>query len=83
VNLSTGKVEGAFAPGVGYGFTRNPGAWSSFGVDLYFVLDPGAQQLSTSLILKLVNGYLRVGLSKGFIGDKSIRIPVGVGVPLP
>ena len=82
INLSSKKVEGAFSPGVGYGFTVNPGKWSSFGADAFFVVDPGAQQVSGSLVLKLINGYLRVGVSKGFIGDVSWRIPVGLGVDL-
>lgn len=82
INLSSKKVEGAFSPGVGYGFTVNPGKWSSFGADAFFVVDPGAQQVSGSFVLKLINGYLRVGVSKGFIGDQSWRIPVGLGVDL-
>jgi hypothetical protein len=82
INFSSKKIEGAFAPGLGYGFTWKPGAWDSFGADAFFVLDPGAQQASASVVFKLVNGYLRVGISKGFIGDTSWRMPVGVGVDL-
>lgn len=83
INLKTKTVEGAFSPGVGYGFTLNPGKWSSLGADLYFTLDPAAQRASTALLLKLFNGYVRVGASKGLLGDTAWRIPVAFGVPLP
>lgn len=82
LNLSKATVEGAFSPGVGYGFTYKPGQWDSIGADVYFVLDPGAQQASMAIVLKLVNGFFRFGVSKGFIGDTSWRIPVGLGVDL-
>jgi hypothetical protein len=82
INLSTGKIEGAFSPGLGFGMTVNPGKWSSFGTDFYFQVDPAAQQASTAILLKFFNGYLRGGVSKGFIGDRSWRIPLAFGVNL-
>lgn len=83
INLKTKAIEGAFSPGIGYGLTLNPGKWSSFGADAYFTLDPAAQKASAAILLKLFNGYLRVGASKGLIGDTAWRIPVAFGVPLP
>lgn len=83
LNLSTKKVEAAFAPGGGYGFTVNPGAWSSFGAGAYFTLDPGANQASATILAKFINGYLRVGISKGVIGDTAWRVPFSFGVPVP
>jgi hypothetical protein len=82
INLSTGKIEGAFSPGLGFGMTVNPGKWSSFGTDFYFQVDPAAQQASTAILLKFFNGYARVGVSKGFIGDRSWRLPFAFGVNL-
>lgn len=82
VNLSTGKIEGAFSPGVGYGFTAFPGKWYSAGLSLHLVIDPGAQQASAAGVLKLINGYFRPGFSKGFIGDKGSRLLFGFGVDL-
>jgi hypothetical protein len=82
INLSTGKIEGAFSPGVGYGFTAFPGKWYSAGVSVHLVVDPGAQQASAAGVLKLINGYFRPGFSKGFIGDKSKRLLFGFGVDL-
>jgi hypothetical protein len=83
LNFSTKKIEGAFSPGVGYGFTAYPGQWYSVGADAYFTLDPGAQQASISLLGKFLNGYFRVGPSKGFIGDTSWRLLFGSGVNVP
>lgn len=83
INLDTKKIEGAFSPGIGYGFTLNPGKWSSLGADAYFTVDPAAQKASAAILLKFFNGYLRAGVSKGFIGDTAWRIPVAFGVPLP
>jgi hypothetical protein len=82
INLSTGKIEGAFSPGVGYGFTAFPGKWYSLGASLHLVIDPGAQQASAAGVLKLINGYFRPGYSKGFVGDKSDRLLFGFGVDL-
>jgi hypothetical protein len=82
INLQTKKIEGAFSPGVGYGFLVDPGKWSSFGASFHFVLDPGAQQASAALMLSLINGYIRAGIDKGFIGDTSWRLMFGTGVPL-
>lgn len=82
INLSTKKIEAAFSPGIGYGFTVNPGKWSSFGLDAQFVLNPGAQQASASIVAKLFNGYLRAGISKGLIGDTDWRVPFALGVDL-
>lgn len=82
INLSTKKVEGAFSPGLGYGFTAHGGQWYAFGADIYGTVDPAAQQVSLTLMGKFLNGYLRVGVSKGFIGDQSWRIPIAFGVDL-
>ena len=82
VNLSTKKVEGAFSPGVGVGFTVWPSAWYAAGLDAYFAADPGAQTAVVSVMAKWLSGYLRVGVSKGVIGDLSWRIPVAFGVDL-
>lgn len=83
INLRTNKIEGAFTPGVGYGITLNPGKWSSLGADLYLTVDPAAQQGSVAVLLKFINGYFRIGASKGFIGDTAWRIPLALGIPLP
>ena len=53
-----------------------------FGADIYGTVDPAAQQVSLTLMGKFLNGYLRVGVSKGFIGDQSWRIPIAFGVDL-
>jgi hypothetical protein len=80
LNLKTKTVEGAFSPGIGYGFTVNPGKWSSLGADAYFTLDPAAQRASAAVLLKFFNGYIRVGASKGIIGDVAWRIPFAFGL---
>lgn len=83
INISTKKVEGAFKPGLGFGMTVNPGKWSSYGLDAYFTIDPGpSQTASAALMAKFLNGYARVGVSKGFLGDTSWRIPLALGVDL-
>jgi hypothetical protein len=82
INLTTKKVEGSFAPGIGVGMTLNPGLWSSVGVDFYLNLDPGAQNASGAILVKLLNGYVRAGYSKGFIGDTSHRLLFGTGIDL-
>ena len=82
VNLSTKRVEGAFSPGVGVGFTVWPSAWYAAGLDAYFAADPGAQTAVVSVMAKWLSGYLRVGVSKGLIGDLSWRIPIAFGVDL-
>jgi hypothetical protein len=82
LNLKTKTIEGAFSPGLGYGVTFNPGKWSSFGADLYFTLDPAAQRASFAVMLKLLNGYFRVGASKGVLGDVAWRIPLAAGLGL-
>lgn len=80
INLKTKTIEGAFSPGLGYGLTVNPGKWSSFGADAYFTLDPAAQRASAAILFKFFNGYLRVGASKGIIGDVAWRLPLAMGV---
>lgn len=83
INLTKKSVEGSFKPGLGFGMTVNPGRWSSYGVDFYLTLDPGpTQTASGALMIKFLNGYARAGISKGFIGDTSLRIPIAVGVDL-
>lgn len=82
INVSKGIVEGSFTPGLGYGFSAFQGKWYSFGADVYGDVDPAHQQASVALLLKLVNGYVRIGASKGFIGDHSWRIPIGIGIDL-
>ena len=82
INISKGTVEGSFTPGLGYGFSAFQGQWYSFGADVYGDVNPAAQQASVALLLKLVNGYVRIGASKGFIGDHSWRIPIGIGIDL-
>ena len=79
INLSTKKVEAAFSAGLGYGVTINPGKWDSFGFAAHFVVDPGVQQVSATGMLKLINDYVHVGVSKGLIGDLSWRIPIAFG----
>lgn len=83
INITKKTVEGAFKPGLGFGMTVNPGKWSSYGVDFYLTLDPGpTQTASGALMIKFLNGYARAGISKGFIGDTALRIPIAVGVDL-
>jgi|GEM_PF-3975540 len=85
VNLRTHTVEAGFQPGVGYGVTIHKGEWYSFGVDAYLALDVGAQRFSIAVMGKAVNGYLRFGWSKGFIGDSnatSPRLLFGIGTDL-
>jgi len=80
INLKTKVIEGAFSAGLGYGLTLNKGKWSSIGADAYFNLDPAAQRASASFMVSLMNGYLRVGLSKGIIGDVAWRVPLAIGL---
>ncbi len=82
INLSTGKIEAKLTPVLGYGFTVNPGQWSSFGADGYFSVDPSTQQADVTFLAKFVNGYLRIGVSKSLIGDRAWRIPIAFGVDL-
>jgi hypothetical protein len=82
INMKTKTIEGAFSPGVGYGFTVNPGKWSSFGAAAYFTADPAAQRASGALLLSFFNGYLHVGASKGILGDVAWRIPLALGMGL-
>lgn len=82
INLTKKSVEGAFAPGLGYGLQLNKGQWYSVGADFYADINPATQQVSLAVMLKLVNGYLRIGASKGFIGDTAWRIPIGIGVDI-
>lgn len=82
INLSTKVVEGAFSPGIGVGFTAYPDQWFAFGADGFLSLDPGANKATVAFMGKFLSGYLRVGVSKGLIGDSSWRIPVAFGVDL-
>lgn len=82
INLSKNLIEGSFKPGIGYGFTWQPGQWYSLGADIYGNVDPAAQIASLSIMAKLVNGYLRIGVSKDFIGSHDWRIPIAFGVDL-
>ena len=82
-NLQTGKMEAAFAPGIGYGFTYNPGTWKSLGADFYVTVDPGAQKASVSFLGKLLNGYFRPGFSKAFVSDHAWRFLFSTGIDLP
>lgn len=82
INLSKKQVEGAFSPGVGLQLTLNSGQWYSVGIGAYFNLDAGAQNASAASMVSLLNGYLKVGYSKGFIGDTSARLLFGTGIDL-
>lgn len=86
INLTTQHVEAGFNPGVGVGLTYQKGTWNSIGLGAFFNLTPGASGVpdnaSGAAILSFLNGYGRVGLSKGFIGDKSTRLLVGTGLDL-
>lgn len=82
VNFSTKKVEGAFAPGVGLGVTFMAKQWYSVGLAGYLNLDPGANNASVAVLAAFLNGYARVGISKGFIGDTSTRLLFGTGIDL-
>lgn len=86
VNLTSKHVEAGFAPGVGVGFTYLPGTWSSIGLGAYFSLVPGSQGIpdnaSGALIASFLNGWGRVGVSKGFLGDTSTRLLIGTGLDL-
>ena len=85
INLRTKTVEPGFQPGVGYGVTFHPGQWYSFGVDIYLNVGVAPQVAAIAVLGKAVNGYLRFGWSKGFIGDSnasSPRLLVGVGTDL-
>lgn len=86
VNLTTQHIEAGFSPGVGVGVTYQKGTWSSAGLGAFFNLTPGSQGIpdnaSGALLGSLLNGYLRVGVSKGFLGDKSTRLLVGTGLDL-
>lgn len=86
VNLTSKHIEAGFAPGVGVGFTYLPGTWSSIGLGAYFALVPGSQGIpdnaSGAIIASFLNGWGRVGVSKGFLGDTSTRLLVGTGIDL-
>lgn len=82
-NLSTGKLEASFTPGVGYGFTLYPGQWYSIGAALVGDANPANQQADIGIIFSVVNGYLHFGLDKAFINDHSWRIPLGLTLAIP
>lgn len=83
VNLSSSKIEAAFAPGVGLGLTYGvPGTWKTVGVAGYLSIDPGANNLYLGSMLSFLNGYAKVGVSKGFLNDRSWRILIGPGLSL-
>lgn len=86
INLTTQRVEAGFSPGVGIGLTYQKGTWNSVGLGAYFNLTPGAggipDQAGGALIASFLNGWGRVGVSKGFLGDKSTRLLVGTGLDL-
>jgi hypothetical protein len=82
-NLTSGKIEASFSPGVGYGVTGWPGQWYSLGFALTGDANPSSQQAQVGGIFSFANGYLHIGLSKSFIGDHSWRIPLGFTLPLP
>lgn len=86
INLTTQHVEAGFSPGVGIGLTYQKGTWNSVGLGAYFNLTPGAggvpDQAGGALIASFLNGWGRVGVSKGFLGDKSTRLLVGTGLDL-
>jgi hypothetical protein len=82
-NFKSGKLEASFTPGLGYGFTVNPGNWSSVGLDAYLTMDSGAQRANVSLLGSFFNGYFRPGVSKAFIDDHSWRfLFASFGVPI-
>jgi hypothetical protein len=83
INLTEQKVEPAFSPGLGAGVTFFQDQWYSFGMDGYLSLDAGPDQVANvSGMVKFLNGYVRVGLSRSFIGEHVTRIPIGIGVDL-
>lgn len=82
INLSTKTIEPAFSPGVGVGLTYNPGQWYSVGVSIYANIDPGSQKASAAGMFAFLNGWARLGYSRGFIGDQSSRLLLGTGIDL-
>jgi hypothetical protein len=80
VNVTKKTVEAGFTPGVCYGATHQPGSWSSLGAEGCFELQAAPSQVAkATLMLKFFNGWGRVGISKGFIGDHDLRIPLAIG----
>lgn len=86
INLTTKHVEAGFNPGVGLGVTYMKGTWSSVGLGVYFNLIPGSQGIPDNaggaVIASFLNGWGRVGVSKGFLGDTSTRLVFGTGIDL-
>lgn len=86
LNLTSKHVEAGFAPGLGVGFTYQKGTWSSVGLGAYFALVPGSggvpDNASGALIASFLDGWGRVGISKGFLGDTSTRLLMGTGIDL-
>lgn len=80
INLSKGIIEGGFSPGAGLGLTYNTGQWYSVGLNLLLNMDVGAQNFNGAAMGSFLNGWLRVGYSKGFIGDRSGRMLFGIGI---
>lgn len=70
INLRTGKVEGSFAPGLGYGVTIWKGTNHELGLGGYaaFKFGPSDNEAMFSLIGSF-NNYLRFGFS---------RVPIGL-----
>lgn len=78
INLTKGEVEGAFAPGLGYGLTLWNGQWYQTGLSLHGSVDLGAQTASAGLFVALFNGYVTLGLSKEFLHRHDLRLPYAV-----
>lgn len=80
INLSQKKIEPSFSPGLGLGVIWNKGQWYSLGAAGYINADSGTQNFSAAGAFSILNGWGRVGYSKGFIGDTSSRIFFGIGI---
>lgn len=83
INLTTGKIEPSFAPGVGYGFTMFKGQPYSVGFALLGNANPANQQASLAGLFSFFNGYVDLGPAKSFINDHSWRLLVGINLPIP
>lgn len=80
INLTLKKIEPSFSPGLGLGVTWNKGQWYSLGAAGYINADSGTQNFSAAGAFSILNGWGRIGYSKGFIGDTSSRIFFGIGI---
>lgn len=82
INLTKGKIEASFDPGLGLGITWSPGKWYSLGAVASLKIDPGTNHAFYSGGLALLNGWGRVVYSRGFLGDdKDARVALGLGLP--